>query len=193
MSFLEGQEFTVPQPAGVNVVAFLVNETSPEKWDTLPLYMLDKLECTQFEENGKVLKTFSVPTDEDELNIIVLSLAKNRCVIGHGKLHDNQFIADSETVHLQYTNMGEIETEEKEFTFKYNPKRQIVIIDAETGEQVIPRISKDEVTQRFNGKYKLVPYKNYVAMELAIKFSNPPFSGSQKMSPSMEDIANMKI
>ena len=47
MSFLEGQEFTVPQPAGVKVVAFTVNQTPNEKWEDFPFYLLEKLEFTQ--------------------------------------------------------------------------------------------------------------------------------------------------
>lgn len=192
MSFLEGQEFTVAQPAGVKVIAFVVNQTAPEKWNTLPLYLLEKLEATQKEVDGKVLKTFSIPSEDEVFNVIVLSLAKNRCVIGHGMVKDNQFIAEKDTIHLQYTNMADVDGEEKEFSFKYNPKRQIVIVDVENGEQILPKISKNEVTQGFDGKYKLIPYKNYVALELAVKFDHPGFN-KQKTNPSMEDIANMKI
>lgn len=192
MSFLDGQEFSILQPAGVKVVAFVVNRTEPEKWSTLPLYLLEKLEYTQKEVDGKITKTFSIPAEDETFNVIVLSLAKNRCVIGHGMVKDNQFIAEKDTIHLQYTNMADVSGEEKEFSFKYNPKRQIVIVDVEKGEQVLPKISRNEVTQGFDGKYKLIPYKNYVALELAVKFDHPGFK-NQKTNPSMEELANMKI
>jgi len=203
MSFLDGQEFTVPQPAGVKIVAFTVNQTPSEKWDSFPYYLLEKLECTQNEVDGRITKTFSIPTDEEVLNVIILSIAKNRCVIGHGKVKNNQFILENETIHLQYTNMADVGEEEKEFSFRYNSKRQIVIIDAETGEQVIPKITKNEVTNGFDGKYKLVPYKNYIALELAIKIKGSktnvqkknPFMDEEQIDKktSMEEIANMKI
>jgi len=191
MGFLEGQEFSVSQPAGVKVVAFLVNQTPPEKCSSLPLYFLEKLECTQTEVDGRVTKTFSIPTEEEVQNVIVLSLAKNKCVIGHGMVKDNQFIAEKDTIHLQYTNMAQVDGEEKEFSFKYNPKRQIVLIDAEKGEQVLPKITKNEVTLGFDGKYKLVPYKNYVALELAVRLDHPKFNNNE--TPSLEELANMKI
>jgi len=191
MSFLEGQEFSISQPAGVKIVAFLVNQTVPEKWDTLPLYLLEKLESTQTEVDGKVTKTFSIPTDEEVFNVIVLSLAKSKCVVGHGMVKDNKFIADKDTIHLQYTSMGDVVEEEKEFSFKYNPKRQIVLIDVETGDPISPKITKNELTQGFEGKYKLVPYKNYVALELAVRFDHPGFAN--KENPTMEELGNMRI
>ena len=37
MNFLEGIEFNIMQPVGVNVVAFLVKMTKFEQWGNLPL------------------------------------------------------------------------------------------------------------------------------------------------------------
>lgn len=199
MSFLEGQEFSIVQPAGLKIVAFIINQTSAEEWDTYPFYLLEKLEYVESEKDGKITRTFSVPTTEEVLNVIVISIAKNRCVIGHGKIKDNQFVAENETIQLQYTNVAEIVGDEQEFSFEYNSKRQIVLIDIENGEQVIPKITKDEVTKNFVGKYKLVPYKNYVALELAVKLKNYNAKIQNKEvletndAKKMEELANMKI
>ena len=201
MSFLEGQKFSIVQPTGVKIVAFVINQTPAEEWEDYPFYLLEKLDYVERENDGKVTKTFSVQTSDEVLNVIVLSLAKNRCVIGHGKIKDDQFVAENETIQLQYTNVADVVSEEQEFSFKYNSKRQIVLIDVDDGEQVIPKITKDEVAKSFIGKYKLMPYKNYIALELAVKL-NKSISNIQNNKTSdtkddkkikMEELAKMKI
>lgn len=170
MSFLDTQEFSITEPAGVKIVAFVVNYTDSDKWDELPICRLEKIEANEKNDDGKKLKVFSIPTEEKEIsNVIMVSLAKSRCVIGYGKVAENKFIPERNTIHLEYTNIGDVEGEALDYKFKFNPKRQIVIIDADTGEQMIPTVSKDKKINEIRGNYKLIPYRNYIAMELAIR------------------------
>ena len=170
MNFLEGLEFNIMQPIGVNVVAFAIKMTKFEQWKNLPLCTLEKLEWTENITGGRVQKTFSIPYsgEDEDVNVIIATLAKNRCVIGYGHVENNNFVSEEETIQLEYMNYGESEVEARNYTFTYNPKRQIVLLDVETGEQVIPSISAPDVFGNLKGTYKLVPYKNYIALEMNI-------------------------
>lgn len=183
MSFLDTQEFSITEPAGVKIVAFTVNYTNPEKWDGLPICRLEKIEANEKSVDGRCLKTFSIPTEEKEIsNVIMVSLAKSRCVIGYGKVAENQFVPEKNTIHLEYTNIGNVEGETLDYKFKFNPKRQMVLIDADTGDQIMPIISKDKNLSEIRGNYKLIPYKNYIAMELAIRPVNNQNMTYEEMS-----------
>ena len=55
MNFLEGIEFNVMQPIGVNVVAFQIKMTKFEQWKNLPICTLEKLEYSETAVNGRFL------------------------------------------------------------------------------------------------------------------------------------------
>ena len=78
-------------------------------------------------------------------NIIIASLAKNRCVIGYGHIENKEFISEKETIQLEYMNYGESEVLERNYSFSYNPNRQVVLLDIESGNQLIPTISKPDM------------------------------------------------
>ena len=74
MDFLQGQEFTLTQPTGTNIVAFVVNFTDPKDWGKLPTCMLEKIESVENVVEGRVEKTFSIPmADEEYYNIVLVS------------------------------------------------------------------------------------------------------------------------
>lgn len=170
MNFLEGIEFNIVQPVGVNVVAFAIKFTKKEQWKNLPLCTLEKLECIENDFCGRVQKTFSIPYDAngDICNVLIASFAKNRCVIGYGRVIDNQFASANETIQLEYMNYAESEVEARNISFTYNPKRQMILLDTETVEQIIPQISAPDMFGNLKGSYKLVPYKKYVALEMSV-------------------------
>lgn len=188
MNFLEQVEFNVMQPTGVNVVAFGINFTKEEQWKDISLCTLEKLDCTETASGGRIQKTFAIPYSEEEIsNVVILSLAKTRCVIGYGTVENNLFKSANETIQLNYMNYSEAEVNERNYTFTYNPKRQIVLLDADDGKQVMPVISKPDVFGNLMGKYALTPYKRYIALELSL---NVKLSGDKK---NMEDIGNIII
>ena len=190
MNFLEGLEFNIMQPIGVNVVAFSVKMTKLEQWKNLPLCTLEKLEYTDNVSGGRVQRTFSIPYsgDNEDTNVIIASLAKNRCVIGYGHVENSQFISSDETIQLEYMSYGESEVEARNYTFTYNPKRQIVLLDTETGDQVIPSISTPDVFGNLKGTYKLIPYKNYIALEMNIMVTL-----KNAKENNIEDLARMYV
>lgn len=191
MNFLEGIEFNIMQPMGVNVVAFLVKFTQREQWKNLPLCMLEKLEYTETAVNGRIQRTFSIPytVDNSGTNVVIASLAKSRCVIGYGHIENNQFVSEDETIQLEYMSYGETEVEARNYTFSYNPKRQIIILDTQTGEQMIPIISKPDMFGNLKGTYKLIPFKKYIALEINVMARLPK---SMQDIPS-EELANVML
>lgn len=189
MNFLEGIEFNIMQPVGVNVVAFLIKMTKKEQLKEQPFCTLEKLEYTETAVNGRIQRTFAIPyqAEGQESNVLIASLAKNRCVIGYGHVEDNQFISQAETIQLEYMNYDVAEVEARNYNFSYNPRRQIILLDAENGEQVMPTFSSPDVFGNLKGVYKLIPYKKYIALEMNVKIKVP------KANPNLEDLANVMI
>ncbi len=187
MNFLEGIEFNVVQPVGVNVVAFAIKFTKREQWKNLPLCTLEKLEYIENAVDGRIQKTFSIPYDAsgDNTNVLIASLAKNRCVIGYGQVVDNKFVSSDETIQLEYMNYGESEVEARNISFTYNPKRQMVLLDTETGEQIIPQISKPDMFGNLKGNYKLTPYRKYVVLEMSVSVKLPQSEETRELGNVM--------
>ena len=187
MNFLEGIEFNIVQPVGVNVVAFSIKFTKKEQWKNLPLCMLEKLEYIETAVDGRIQKTFSIPYDatDDTKNVLIASFAKNRCVIGYGQVVDNKFVSASETIQLEYMNYAESEVQARNITFTYNPKRQMVLLDTETGEQILPIISPPDMFGNLKGSYKLIPYKKYIVLEMSVTVKLPRTEESSKLADVM--------
>lgn len=190
MNFLEGIEFNVMQPIGVNVVAFLIKMTKFEQWKNLPLCSLEKLEYTETAVEGRIQRTFAIPygSDTKDVNVLIASLAKNRCVIGYGHVENNQFVSEEETIQLEYMNYDVSEVEARNYTFTYNPKRQIVLLNADSGEQVIPSFSSPDMFGNLKGTYKLVPNKKYIALEMNVIITLPK---TNTKDIDIEEMANM--
>lgn len=187
MSFLDGVEFNVIQPVGVNVMAFAINFTKEEQWTSAPLCTLEKLEYSEAAVDGRIQRTFSIPySDEPIQNVVILSLAKTRCVIGYGQVENNRFIEAKETIQLQYSNYAQSEVVERNYNFTFNPKRQIVLVDVDEGKQIFPSVSKPDTFGNLRGTYKLVPYRNYIALEINVSLK------SQKKK-EYEDLENMLL
>jgi len=68
----------------------------------------------------------------------------------------------------EYSGTSNVVGEPMDYKFAYNPKRPIVIIDIETATQVEPEIRID-ANKNMIGNYRLIPYKKYLALELAIR------------------------
>lgn len=188
MDFLQGQEFTLTQPTGTNIVAFAVNFTDPKDWGKVPACMLEKIESVENVVEGRVEKTFSIPmADEEYYNVIVVTLAKSRCVIGYGWLENNNFVMNPETIQLKYLRNDSVENTEQEYVFAYNPNRQIALLDADSGEQVMPVVLNHNTNEKIKGKYKLVPNKRYIALEVGLSVIE------QDVEPVSSGLADMML
>ena len=86
----------------------------------------------------------------------------------YGKLEGSKFTQIGENMNCEYSGTTNVVGEPMDYKFVYNPKRPIVIIDIETATQIEPEIRVD-ANKHMIGTYKLVPYKKYIALELAIR------------------------
>lgn len=168
MNLFNVKEFTIEEPVGVKTIAFAITYTKPEEWLKAPICKLDKLEYIESEVEGRKRKTFSMMIDEEENNLLIVSLAKTRGIIMYGKLEGSKFIQIGESMKCEYSGTSNVVGEPMDYKFNYNPKRPMVIIDIETATQVEPEIRID-ANRNMIGNYKLVPYKKYIALELAIR------------------------
>lgn len=168
MNLFDVKEFTIEEPVGVRTIGFAITYTKPEEWLTSPICKLDKLEYIESEKDGRKRKTFSVMSEEEEPNLLLVSLAKSRGIITYGKLSGTHFIPIGEHMNCEYSGSTNVVGEPMDYKFKYNPKRPIIIIDIENAEQVEPELRVDE-NKNMIGNYKLIPYKKYIALELAIR------------------------
>ena len=168
MNFLETQEFSIIQPVGVKVVAFYIIYSDLEKG--VPLCRLEKIDYVDKIIDGKTERSFTVLEDKDkELDIIIMSLTKNRCDIAYAKLHSNKLEYTDEVNGVKYNDNMNFEQEEEEYRFRYNPIKQMIIIDADSGEQMIPIIERGINDINRIGKYKLLKGKRYIIMRLRVK------------------------
>ena len=167
-------------------MAFAINFTRKEEWSKSPLCTLEKLEYSEAAVDGRIQRTFAIPySDEPVQNVVILSLAKTRCVIGYGKVENNQFIEAKETIQLQYSNYAQAEVIERNFEFVFNPKRQIVLVDVDEVKQVFPSISKPDTFGNLRGTYKLVPYRNYIALEMNVSVKLPKKNETEDLEHMM--------
>lgn len=168
MNLFDVKEFTIEEPVGVRTIAFVISYTKPEEWANAAICKLDKLESIENIVEGRKRKIFSVMSDEKEPNLLLVSLAKSRGIITYGKLEGSTFVQVGQNMSCDYSGANNVVGETMDYKFKYNPKRPIVIIDIENAEQVEPELRIDE-NKNMIGNYKLVPYKKYIALELAIR------------------------
>jgi len=168
MNLFDVKEFTIEEPVGVKTIAFAITYTKPEEWLTSPICKLDRLEYIESEKDGRKRKTFSIMADEAETNLLIVSLAKSRGVIMYGKMEGSKFTQIGENMQCEYSGTSNVVGEPMDYRFAYNPKRPIVIIDIETATQIEPEIRID-ANKNMIGNYRLVPYKKYLALELAIR------------------------
>lgn len=168
MNLFDTKEFTIEEPVGVKTIAFIISYTKPEEWVNAPICKLDRLESIENIVDGRKRKTFCVMADDKEPNLLLVSLAKTRGIITYGKLEGSNFKQIGQNMSCDYSGTSNVVGETMDYKFRYNPKRPIVIIDIENAEQVEPELRIDE-NKNMIGNYKLVPYKKYIALELAIR------------------------
>lgn len=165
---IQMNKFEVVDMPGMNTVAFLVekNESSYEKGGAL--LSLQKIECLDIQENGKIKKTFNVIKENEEPQLIVLlTLTNSKAILSTGELTQNGFNTVETNVPLNYgTIYNQDGVEYKEVEYTPDMKRHFSIIDTQTGEEIRPVLYSDNITGEIKGRCKLLPQKPYIVLEL---------------------------
>ena len=167
MEIVQGKNFSITDPQGVNTVIYRINETEKEFLKESPKYTIERLDFSEELRGDVKKKTFFVEAPKLEEELVILSFGKDRVVVNMGILEEDRVLISKKPSSLKFKTLySEKEEEFKEFKYTPNLKRPITIIDPETTEEVKPVLYFDKDTNEVRGKCKLRPYKSYFAFEI---------------------------
>ena len=167
MEIVQGKNFSITDPQGVNTVIYRINETEKEFLKESPKFTIERLDYSEELRGDVKKKTFFVENPKEDEELVILSFGKDRVVVNMGILEENKVLISKKPSSLKFNTLySEKEQEFKEFRYTPNLKRPITIIDPETTEEVKPVLYFDKDTNEVKGKCKLKPYKSYFAFEI---------------------------
>ena len=167
-SLIQMNKFEIIDMPGMNTIAFLVEKNEQEYKKGNAFLSLQKIECIDTQQDGKIKKVFNVIKTGDENQLIVLlTLTNSKAILSTGELSEKGFMATETNVPLSYgTIFNQEGIEYKEIEYTPNMKRHFSIIDTQTGDEIKPVLYADEVSGEIKGRCKLLPNKPYIVLEL---------------------------
>lgn len=165
---IQMNKFEIIDMPGMNTVAFLVEKNENEALNGNAFLSLQKLDCIDSEQDGRIKKVFNVIKNGEENQLIVLlTLTNNKAILSTGELSDKGFMVTESNVPLSYGTIYNQEgVEYKEIEYTPSMKRHFSIIDTQTGDEIKPVLFKDEISGEVKGRCKLLPNKPYIVLEL---------------------------
>ena len=166
---IQMNKFEVVDMPGMSTIAFLVEKNEEEYKRGNALLSLQKIECIDTNENGRIRKEFNLirPNNDEKQLIVLLTLTNSKAILSTGELNSEGFRAIETNVPLSYGSLYNQEgVEYKEVEYTPNMKRTFSIIDTQTGEEVKPVLYTDPVTGKVKGKCKILPHKPYIVLVL---------------------------
>lgn len=165
---IQMNKFEVIDMPGMVTIAFVVEKNEEEYEKGRSLLSLQKIECIDTQEEGKIKKTFSIiKTDDEPQLIVLLTLTNSKAILSTGELSPEGFKATESNVPLSYGSIyNQSSVEYKEVEYSPDMKRHFSIIDTETGEEVKPVLYTDELSGKIKGKCKILPHRPYIVLEL---------------------------
>ncbi len=165
---IQMNKFEIIDMPGMNTVAFVVEKNEEEYKKGNALLSLQKIDCIETQEEGKIKKVFNVIKGNEKVQLIVLlTLTNSKAILSTGELSDEGFKTTQSNVPLSYGTIYNQEgVEYKEVEYTPNMKRHFCIIDTQTGEEVKPVLYTDEISGTIKGRCKLLPNKPYIVLEL---------------------------
>lgn len=170
MEIVQGKNFSITDPQGVNTVIYRINKTEKEFLKDSPKYTVERLLFSEELRGDLKKKTFFVDEPKSSEELLILSFGEDKVVVNMGILEDDRVKISKRPIPIKFDTLySEKEMEYKEFKYTPNLKRPISIIDPETTEEVKPILYFDKDTNEVKGKCKLKPYKSYFAFEIRDK------------------------
>ncbi len=168
MESIQMNKFEIVDVPGTRTLAFLVEENDSELVRGEVYYSLQKLDATNKEVAGRIVKEYSVVPDFDgKQDIVLLTLTKSKAFLSTGLLDSNGLVPTEDKLSLSYGSLyNDSNIEYKEFNYTPNMKRRFAIIDTISCEEVKPTLHIDEVTKEVKGICKLLPLRPYVVLEI---------------------------
>ena len=170
MDNIQGKYFSITDPQNVSTVIYRINKTDEELLKQAPKYTVERLVYSEEIRGNNTRKTFFIDEPDREEELVILSFAKERVVVNMGLLEGNKIRISKRPVPIKFDTLySENESTYKEFKYTPNIKRNIVIIDPETTEEIKPLVYFDKDTNEIKGKCKLIPNKSYFSFEIRDK------------------------
>ena len=162
-------KFEVVDLPGMKTMAFIADRS--DEATGISTFSLEKIEHNVLEDAGNTKKVFSVLNNQaDEHFIVLLTLADNKAYLNTGVLSNQGFQKSNEILPISYgTLYNQNEVEYKEYTYNVNLKRHFSIIDTQTCEEIKPTLYVEPMTNLLKGRYKLLPYRAYIVLELGVE------------------------
>ena len=170
MEIVQGKNFSITDPHGVNTVIYRINETEKEYIKESPKFTIERLDYAEELRGDVKKKTFFVDEPKSSEELLILSFGEDKVVVNMGILEDDRVKISKRPIPIKFDTLySEKEMEYKEFKYTPNLKRPISIIDPDRTEEVKPILYFDKDTNEVKGKCKLKPYKSYFAFEIRDK------------------------
>lgn len=163
-------KFEVVDLPGMKTIAFVADRNVESTG--ISTFSLEKIEHNVYEEAGSVKKVFSVINNnkDEERFIVLLTLADNKAYLNTGVLSADGFQKSNEILPITYgTLYNQDAVEYKEYVYNVNLKRPFTIIDTQSCEEIKPTLFVEPMTNLLKGRYKLLPYRAYIVLELGIE------------------------
>lgn len=171
-SLLQMNKFEVIDMPGMNTLAFLVEKDYDAYAQGYALLSLEMLRSVEVKQEGQIKKVFNVLIEgEDEVDdIVLLTLTDKKAFLSTGVLDNNGFRTEETNIPLSYGSIYNIEgVEYKEVNYTPNMRRNFVIIDSQTAEEVKPSLYKDDATGEIKGRCKIMPNRPYIVLEIRLE------------------------
>ena len=169
-----GKYFSMMEPNDSIIVIYKIMRPENDERKIMPKYVVERLEQTVEFVGEQKKKTFFVDNPSPDGNhLLIFTFTKGRVIVNTAFLDYNSVIISKKNILLDMQILyNEETTDYKEFTYIPNAKRQIAIIDIETGEELKPYLYMDSVQNKIMGKYKLFAFKKYFVFEVKEKNRN---------------------
>ena len=118
---IQMNKFEVVDMPGISTIAFLVEKNEEEYKRGNALLSLQKIECIDTNENGRIRKEFNLirPNNDEKQLIVLLTLTNSKAILSTGELNSEGFRAIETNVPLSYGslyNQEGVEYKEVEYT-----------------------------------------------------------------------------
>ena len=167
MENIQGKNFSITDPKGVNTVIYRVNKTEKEYLEQSPQYTVERLRTSEEMRGDLKRKTYYLEEPKEPEQLVILSFGQEKVVVNMGLLEGDKLKISKKPVPIKLDSIyTEKEMDYREFKYTPNLKRPISIIDPETTEEIKPIVFFDKETNEVKGKCRLKPYKSYFAFEI---------------------------
>ncbi|MEG1705215.1 MAG: hypothetical protein RR290_01405 [Clostridia bacterium] len=171
---IQMNKFEIIDMPGMNTIGFVVEKNEDEYRKGNVFLSLQKIDPIDSQEEGKLKKIFNVICAGEEKQLIVLlTLTKSKAILSTGELTAEGFNATESNIPLSYgTIFNQTGIEYKEVQYNPDMKRHFSIVDTQTGEEVLPSVYMDHITNTIKGSCKILPNRAYIVLELKYNVIN---------------------